>query len=159
FVGRERELVEIKRLLPGKRLLTIVGAGGIGKTRLALQAAAEVVDAYREGVWLVDLASLADPGLVPGVVAQVFGLRETAGKPLMRTLCGYLKRQQLLLVLDNCEHLLHACVHLVEEILHEAAALTVLATSREPLQIEGEQVYQLQSLSLPDPAASDEEIV
>ena len=117
FIGRERELVEIKRLLPSKRLLTLVGVGGIGKTRLALQVAAEVMDAYRDGVWLVELGSITDPGLVPTSVAQVLGVQERTGTPLTDTLCAHLKARQLLLILDNCEHLLDACATLADAML------------------------------------------
>jgi predicted ATPase/DNA-binding winged helix-turn-helix (wHTH) protein len=156
FVGRERELVEIKRLLPDTRLLTLVGIGGIGKTRLALQAAAEVLAAYRDGVWLVDLAPLVDPALVPSAVAQVLGVRETAGKPLVETLCNQAKGRQLLLLLDNCEHLLGASAGLADAMLRAAAGLTIIATSREPLRVAGEQTYALATLSLPDPAATGE---
>ncbi|TMG94455.1 MAG: hypothetical protein E6H73_07430 [Betaproteobacteria bacterium] len=109
FIGREREIVEIKRLLPGKRLLTLVGPGGIGKTRLSLQVAAEVIDAYRDGVWQVELGSIRDPLLVPTSVAQVLGIQERTGTALTDTLCANLKSRQLLLILDNCEHLLDAC--------------------------------------------------
>ena len=153
FIGRERELVEIKRLLPGKRLVTIVGIGGIGKTRLALQAAAEVIDAYRDGVWFVDLAPLADPALVPSAVAQVLGVREAAGKPITAAVCTRIRERQLLLLLDNCEHVLGASASLVETLLGSVANVTIIATSREPLRIAGEQTYPLQTLSLPDPAA------
>jgi DNA-binding winged helix-turn-helix (wHTH) protein len=158
FIGRERELVEIKRLLPGKRLLTLVGVGGIGKTRLALQAAAEVIDAYRDGVWLVELGSISDPALAPSAVAQVLGVREAVGKSLIEMLCGQVKVRQLLLVLDNCEHLLKACAHLVDAMLRGAAELTIIATSREPLHVTGEQTYPLQTLSLPEPATDAEAI-
>ncbi len=154
FVGRDRELAEMKRLLPNRRLLTIIGVGGIGKTRLALQLAAEVTDAYRDGVWLVDLAPLADPALVPSAVAQVLGVREEASKPVLETLCGSLKRRQLLLILDNCEHVLGECTRLAEAALKQASGLTIIATSREPLQVEGEQIYALSTLSLPDQSAS-----
>jgi predicted ATPase len=153
FIGRDRELVEIKRLLPGTRLLTLVGTGGIGKTRLALQAAAEVMAAYRDGTWLVDLAPLVDPALVPSAVAQVLGVREVAGKPLLETLRAQLKGRQLLLVLDNCEHVLDASTHLADAMLRSAAELTIIATSREPLRVAGEQTYPLPALSLPEPAA------
>src|SRR4029453_833953 len=95
FVGRQREIAEIKRLLPDSRLLTLVGIGGIGKTRLGLQAAAEVLDAYRDGVWFVDLASLNDPALVASALAQVLGVSEAAGKPLVDTLCAQIKGRQL----------------------------------------------------------------
>jgi predicted ATPase/DNA-binding winged helix-turn-helix (wHTH) protein len=156
FIGRERELVEIKRLLPGTRLLTLVGVGGIGKTRLALQVAAEVTDAYRDGVWLVELGSISDPSLVPSSVAQVLEVQERAGKPLTDTLCAYLKTRQLLLILDNCEHLLDACTRLTDAVLRQAPEPTIIATSREPLQLAGEQTYPLQALSLPDPSAGTE---
>jgi non-specific serine/threonine protein kinase len=158
FVGRERELVEIKRLLPRKRLLTLVGMGGIGKTRLALQVAAEVVDAYRDGVWLVELAAINDASLVPGSVAQVLGVLEKAGTPQTDTLCAYLKSRQLLLILDNCEHLLGSCATLAGAMLHSAPQLTIIATTREPLSVAGEQIYPLASLSLPDLKASIEAI-
>jgi predicted ATPase/DNA-binding winged helix-turn-helix (wHTH) protein len=158
FIGRERELVEIKRLLPGKRLLTLVGVGGIGKTRLALQAAAEVMDAYRDGVWLVEFGSISDPVLAPSAVAQVLGVREAVGKSLIETLCSQVKGRQLLLVLDNCEHLLKACAHLVDAMLRGAAELTIIATSREPLHVTGEQTYPLQALSLPEPSATVETV-
>jgi DNA-binding winged helix-turn-helix (wHTH) protein/tetratricopeptide (TPR) repeat protein len=115
FVGRERDLLEIKRLLPTKRLVTLVGVGGIGKTRLALQIAGEVIDAYRDGVWFVELGSLRDPALVPASLAQVLGVPERAGKPLTDALCAHLRKLQVLLILDNCEHLLSAGARLVDE--------------------------------------------
>jgi len=159
FIGRERELVEIKRLLPDTRLLMLVGIGGIGKTRLALQAAAEVMAAYRDGVWLVSLAPLADPALVPSAVAQVLGVREAAGKPLIESLCRQVKGRQLLLVLDNCEHVLKACTQLADAMLRGAADLTIIATSREPLHVAGEKSYPLVPLSLPDPTAKVESLI
>jgi predicted ATPase/DNA-binding winged helix-turn-helix (wHTH) protein len=158
FVGRERELVEIKRLLPGKRLLTLAGVGGIGKTRLALQVACEVLDAYRDGAWLVELGAITDPSLVPTTVAQVLSVQETSGGSLTQTLCGHLKARQLLLILDNCEHVLSACARLAEAILRAAADVTIIATSREPLHIVGEQSYLMPTLSLPDPTANAEMI-
>jgi predicted ATPase/DNA-binding winged helix-turn-helix (wHTH) protein len=158
FIGRERELVEIKRLLPTTRLLTLVGVGGIGKTRIALQLAAEVIEAYRDGVWLVDLALLSDPALVPSAVAQALGVREIARKPILETLCGEFRERQALLLLDNCEHLLEACAHLADALLHAARELTILATSREPLRLTGEQTFSLPTLSLPDATATVETI-
>jgi predicted ATPase/DNA-binding winged helix-turn-helix (wHTH) protein len=158
FIGRERELVEIKRLLPSKRLLTLVGVGGIGKTRLALHAAAEVMDAYRDGVWLVELGSISDPSLVATSVAQALGVQERTGTPLIDSLCAHLKARQLLLILDNCEHLLDACATLAAAILRVAAAPAIIATSREPLHVDGEQTYPLPTLSLAEPSASVEAI-
>jgi predicted ATPase/DNA-binding winged helix-turn-helix (wHTH) protein len=158
FIGRERELVELKRLLAKNRLLTLAGAGGIGKTRLALQLAAEVKDAYRDGVWFIDFAPLDDPALVPNVAAQTLGLQQSAGKPLIETLCRQVKGQRLLLIFDNCEHVLDASARLAEAVLRGAPEPTIIATSREPLRIGGEQIYRLPSLSLPDSAANVESI-
>ncbi len=156
FIGRGRQLAEIKRLLSGNRLLTLVGVGGIGKTRLALQVAAEVIDAYRDGVWLIELGSISDPLQVPTSVAQVLGVQERTGTPLTETLCAHLKARRLLLILDNCEHLLDACATLTDAMLRGAAEPTIIATSREPLHVEGEQTYPLQTLSLAEPSASAE---
>ena len=133
------------------RLLTLVGTGGIGKTRLALQAAAEVMAAYRDGVWLVDLAPLTDPALVPSAVAQVLGVREAVGKTLIETLCRQVKGRELLLVLDNCEHLLDGCAKVADALLRQCRGVQILASSREALGISGEQAYRVPSLSLPDP--------
>jgi predicted ATPase/DNA-binding winged helix-turn-helix (wHTH) protein len=153
FVGRERDLVEIKRLLPAMRLVTIVGMGGIGKTRLALQTAAEVTGAYRDGVWLVDLASARDRSLVATMVGQVLGVQERADGSLIAALCQHLRGRQLLLVLDNCEHLLDACAELVDAVLKTASQTTIVATSREPIRTAGEQIYPLRPLSLPEAGA------
>ena len=158
FVGRERELVEIKRLLPRTRLITLVGVGGIGKTRLALQVAAEVIDAYRDGVWLAEFGAITDPSLVPTTVAQVLGVNEQARVPLTQSLCNYLKSRHLLLILDNCEHLLDACATLTDAVLRGTAETTIIATSREPLHVTGEQCYVLPTLSLPEPSARAETI-
>src|ERR1700758_4021683 len=130
FIGRERELVEIKRLLPGKRLVTIQGAGGIGKTRIALQTAAEVVDAYRDGVWIAELGSIREPALVATTVAQVLGLAEKTSKSSEDSLLAYLKSRDVLLVLDNREHVISACASLVDSILRQAKEVTIVATSR-----------------------------
>ena len=158
FIGRERELAEIKQLLPRTRLLTLTGTGGIGKTRLALQAASEVRDAYRDGAWFVDLAPLADPGLVPSALAQVLGVKESVGQSLVKTLIDHLQPLEVLLVLDNCEHVLDACARLAEALLGESAGGTFLATSREPLRIGAERMYPLGTLSLPDPQGDAQSI-
>jgi predicted ATPase/DNA-binding winged helix-turn-helix (wHTH) protein len=154
FIGRDRDLAEIKRLLPGRRLITLVGIGGIGKTRLALQVAGEVMDAYTDGVWLAEFGSINDPSLVPAAAAQALGVHERTGTPLTHTLCAHLKSRKLLLILDNCEHLLDACATLVEAILRGTSQATIIATSREPLHVAGEQTYSLPTLSLPDVTAS-----
>ncbi|HZP83094.1 MAG TPA: tetratricopeptide repeat protein [Chthonomonadaceae bacterium] len=151
FIGREKEMEQVRRLLSTTRLLTLTGAGGSGKTRLALQVAADVLDEYPDGVWLVELASLADPALVPQAVAAVFGLGEESGRPLLQTLTDYLRPKALLLALDNCEHLLPACAHLAEGLLRGCPYLRLLASSREGLGIAGETLFRVPTLSLPDP--------
>jgi predicted ATPase/class 3 adenylate cyclase len=151
FIGREREMAAVKRLLQSARLLTLTGAGGCGKTRLALQVAADLLPEYPDGVWLVELAALADPALVPQTVAAVLGVQEESDRPLLVTLGDYLRTRTLLLVLDNCEHLLAACTQLTEGVLRGCPNLRVLATSREGLGIAGEQIYRVPSLPVPDP--------
>ncbi len=153
FIGREAELARIAELLPKTRLLTLAGIGGIGKTRLALHAAREMASSFRDGVWFVDLAPLTDPALVASAVAQVLGIQEATGKPLVDTLARQIKGSQLLLILDNCEHLLETCARLAETLLGSCPKVTILATSREALNISGEQTWLLPTLSLPDPAA------
>jgi predicted ATPase/class 3 adenylate cyclase len=150
FVGRERELAEVKRLLAETRLLTLRGTGGIGKTRLALQVAADVIDDYADGVWFVDLAPITDPVLAPNAVAHALGVKQDSSETLTHSLCSHLKPLRLLLILDNCEHLVDACAGLAESLLRVAPNLRILTTSREALHIAGEQSYRLPSLSLPD---------
>ncbi|MGH2352814.1 MAG: ATP-binding protein, partial [Chloroflexota bacterium] len=150
FVGRERELPAVRDLLAEHRLVTLTGPGGTGKTRLALQVAADVLPAYPDGVWLVALAALADPALVPHAVAQAVGVREEPGRPLLGTLADALRPKRLLLVLDNCEHLLDACAHLADALLRACPHLRVLATGREALGIAGETAWRVPSLGLPD---------
>jgi predicted ATPase/class 3 adenylate cyclase len=150
FVGREQEMAEVKRLLTATSLLTLVGAGGAGKTRLSLQVAADVLDDYRDGVWLVELAPLTDPVLVPQAVASTLGLPERASHPTVLTLEEHLRPRSLLLILDNCEHLVTACAVLAETLLRACPNLSILATSREGLGIAGETTWRIPSLSLPD---------
>jgi class 3 adenylate cyclase len=151
FIGREKEMAEVRRLLATTRLLTLTGSGGTGKTRVSLQVAADLLEGGGDGVWLVELAPLADPGLVPQAVATALGIREEPGKPLSQSLVDFLKPKRLLLLLDNCEHLLSACAELAELILRSCPGVQILATSREGLNIPGETTYRLPSLTLPDP--------
>jgi predicted ATPase/class 3 adenylate cyclase len=158
FIGRERDLADVKRLLAQNRLLTLVGAGGIGKTRLSLQVAADTLDAYPDGVWLVEFGAITDPLLVPTSVAQVLGVQERPDTTVTYTLCSHLKSRQLLLVLDNCEHLIDACATLADALLAEAPRVRILASSRQPLQVGGEQRFALPPLSLPQFDASPESL-
>jgi predicted ATPase/DNA-binding SARP family transcriptional activator len=163
FVGRQREMAEIKRLLDpsglgdpkglGTRLLTLTGAGGCGKTRLAIQVATDLAHAnhYKHGVWWVELAALSDPALVPKQVAHVFELPESPDVPITTTLTHYLRAKELLLVLDNCEHLIEACAPLAETLLSACPDLHLLATSREALGLTGEVIWRVPSLDSPDP--------
>jgi predicted ATPase/DNA-binding SARP family transcriptional activator len=150
FIGREREIGEVTRLLGRVRLVTLVGPGGCGKTRLAIEAAKRLVDAYRDGVWLADLAPLDDAELVPQAVAAVLCVQEQAGVPLTQTLANAVEDKNLLLLLDNCEHLAEACAALADALLRAGPRLHVLATSRHTLNVAGEQVWRVPSLELPD---------
>jgi predicted ATPase/class 3 adenylate cyclase len=150
FIGRERELAEARRWLKKTRLLTLLGVGGLGKTRLSLQVAADVMDDYPDGVWLVELAPLADARLVPQAVASVLGVKEEAGRPVQEALLKAVKDRRLLLILDNCEHLLQACAEMGGQLLQAAPNLRILASSREPLHVAGETTYPLPALAVPD---------
>ena len=151
FIGREPQIADLKELLRQTQLLTLTGAGGCGKTRLALELAIQVSDAYADGVWLVELAAVADEQLVPQTVAHALGLKERVGQSFTDTLLAHLAPRHLLLVLDNAEHLLAACAELARTLLQRCARLTVLVTSRERLGVPGELIYRVPSLSVPDP--------
>src|SRR5207245_1839431 len=128
FVGRETALRALETCLESARLVTLTGPGGVGKTRLAIQVAHAIADDHLDGVWFVDLTRLSDPWLVPQAVASLLGVQEQANQPLMETLVEFLQPRQLLLVLDNCEHLLAPCAALVEALLSRSPTLQVLAT-------------------------------
>lgn len=157
FIGREAELAEIGQILRAHRLVTLLGPGGIGKTRLALQVGAEVLDAYPDGVFFVDLAPVRDPELLPGIIAATVGLRQEPGQPIGTTLREHLAGKSMLLVLDNLEQLLPPAAQTVADLLSGAGDLRILATSRAPLGIRGERVYAVSSLASGDPRRPNDE--
>ncbi|HEU5347631.1 MAG TPA: AAA family ATPase, partial [Ktedonobacterales bacterium] len=155
FVGREQELEELSRLLRHHRLVMLTGPGGTGKTRLVLHAAAAELDRFADGVWLVELAPLMTPELVAETIAKVLAVPAvpSATDPsLLDRLCAFLQTKQLLLVLDNCEHVIAACAQIVANLLARCPDVSVLATSREPLSIAGERIQRVPPLRLPDPS-------
>jgi non-specific serine/threonine protein kinase len=151
FIGREREIAEVKQKLSANRLLTLTGPGGSGKTRLALRVAGELLAEFAEGVWLTEFAPLADPALVSQAVASALGVPEQPGRALVDTLADHLRPRPILLVFDNCEHLVAACAQLAQTLLQAGPDLHILATSREPLGVTGEAIWVVPPLSLPDP--------
>ena len=150
FIGREKEQQEILDLIRKYHLVTLVGLGGVGKTRLSLQAAQEAFGMFPDGVWLVDLAPILDPLLVSRTTAVTIGLREEPQRPVIDVLCDFLAEKNLLLIVDNCEHLVDACAHMAEKILQHAPNVRIVATSREALGITGEVTYRVRSLELPN---------
>jgi len=151
FVGRDQELAEVDKLLRGSRLVTLTGVGGAGKTRLALQAAAALETEFPDGRWLADLAPLSEPHLVTQRLADVLGLREQPNRPMIDSLVEYLRTKKVLLVLDNCEHVIDPASHLVAALLGGTSALRILATSRESLRVPGEVAYAVPALGVPKP--------
>jgi predicted ATPase/class 3 adenylate cyclase len=151
FIGREKEIARVKELLTMSRLLTLTGTGGSGKTRLAIQAAADLFENYPDGVWFVDLAPLAVPELVPQTVASAIGIREDPGQPILKTVMDALAEKKTLVVLDNCEHIISSCARLAESLVRACRAVSVVATSREALLISGETSWQVPPLSAADP--------
>ncbi|MEO8355641.1 MAG: helix-turn-helix domain-containing protein [Chloroflexota bacterium] len=154
FVGRKKEQVEILNLLTKSRLVTLAGVGGIGKTRISLQIGNQLLRQYPNGVWFVALESLSDPTLLPQTVASVFDIREAPNRPVLEILINMLREKTILLILDNCEHLLDACAQLITALLTNCPNLKILSTSREILNMEGEATYYLPSLSIPEDHAS-----
>ncbi|MCP9211066.1 ATP-binding protein [Streptomyces sp. NEAU-Y11] len=151
FVGRRHEAAEVKRMLSASRLVTLTGVGGVGKTRLALRVAEEARRAFPDGVWLAELAELDHPALLAQSLTEALEIRDHSSRPPMDVLIDHLRERQILLVLDNCEHLLHACALLTDRLLREAPRLRVLATSRQVLGIGSEQTLAVPTLTLPDP--------
>jgi hypothetical protein len=149
FIGRETELARVAKALGEARVVTLTGVGGVGKTRLALRAAAEELPRYREGAWLIELQAVRDPESVPGAVAAVFRLTDRAGMTTTETLIEFVRSKQLLLLLDNCEHLLDPIAELVEALERACPGVVVLATSREGLALEGERVIPIPALRAP----------
>ena len=156
FVGRERELAEVRGLMESERLVTLTGAGGCGKTRLGLQAASEVLERFPDGAWWVELAPLAEAELVGAAIAESLGVRPLPGVTELQAAGAYLSSRRALVVLDNCEHLLEACATAAESLLKAAPQVVVLATSRAPLGAQGETDWRVPSLSLPDPVSNGE---
>ena len=155
FVGRERELDELARFVLSMRAVTLCGPGGIGKTRLALRVLAGLTDDFPDGVRFIDLGDLRQPDLVVSRVASVIGVDEEPGRPLLETLADALRPRRLLLALDTCEHLIDSCARLCHRLLASSQGLHVLATSREPLRMAGETVWQVPPLSMPQPGVAE----
>ncbi|HNM36974.1 MAG TPA: adenylate/guanylate cyclase domain-containing protein, partial [Anaerolineales bacterium] len=159
FIGREKEIAEIKSALGSARLVTLTGSGGTGKTRLSQEVGMQLLTNFQHGVWLVELAPLSDESQIIPALAQVFGLQELPFNPLAKLVEDYLRDKKLLLILDNCEHLIAGCARLADHLLHQCAGLKILASSREALGIAGEVAYRTPSLSSPAlggfPAAED----
>jgi len=157
FVGREREIGLAKGMLASAPLVTFTGPGGVGKTRLALEIAGDLLEDFPEGMWFVDLGPLTDPTFVAPAIATALGVMPAPGQPIMETLIDHLRTQRVLLVIDNCEHVLEEAARTVDTLLHSCGAVRVLATSREGLAINGETVFAVPSLSVPDPMLASED--
>jgi predicted ATPase/class 3 adenylate cyclase len=149
FIGRVRELDEVRALVESSRMVTLTGSGGCGKTRLSLQVAAEMLDGTGDGVWLVELAAVSDPDAVPSAIAGALGIASQGGRAALEVLLDALAPQDILIVLDNCEHLIDACAKTADALLRRCPRVHLVATSREPLGIAGETIYRVPSLSLP----------
>ncbi len=150
FIGREKDLREVNDLLKKTRVLTLSGMGGSGKTRLSLQIAADILDQYSDGVWFIELAHITDASLVSHSVAAALSIREEPGHPVLQTLCTMLKTKKLLIILDNCEHLVEECARMVATLLQACPDTTFFTSSREALGVPGEMIYRIPPLSLPD---------
>ena len=150
FIGREHEILQLEELVTANPLVTLTGTGGAGKTRLVIEVASRLVDRFSDGIWLAELAALSDPQLVPQTVARALGIKEQPAKAVIETLCEYLASKQILLVLDNTEHMLDACAALLDVVLRRSPHVAVLVTSRQRLGMAGELTYRVPSLTVPD---------
>jgi predicted ATPase/class 3 adenylate cyclase/DNA-binding XRE family transcriptional regulator len=151
FIGREKEIGEVRQALDEHRLVTLTGSGGTGKTRLSLQVAANIIEQFADGVWLIELAPVSDPELLPRTILTTFGLGDRSGESILELLKDFIHEKKVLLLLDNCEHLIQACANVTNILLNAAPGLKILATSREALGVRGELSYPVPSLSLPEP--------
>jgi class 3 adenylate cyclase len=152
FVGRRVAIAEVRQSLIDNRLVTLTGAGGSGKTRLAVEVAGQLTTEFGDGVWWVDLSPITDPDVVPSTLARTFGLRDQPGRSPMETVVRFINDRKILLLLDNCEHLLDACGQMVVELLNACDELTIFTTSREPIGVAGEVTWRVPSLALEDEA-------
>src|SRR5688500_2912412 len=152
FIGRRSDVGDVRQLITEAPLVTLTGSGGVGKTRLCLQVAAEAVDTFEDGAWLIELETLTDEDLVPQQVAVALGIAEGSDADAREALLGHLRSRQALLILDNCEHVIEACARLANELLRAAPGLRILATSREALGVSGERTFAVRPLSLPAPS-------
>src|SRR5579883_2445655 len=161
FVGRDYDIATLAHMVTTRRLVTLVGPGGIGKTRLALRVSAEIEAQFADGSTIVELASFSDPNLVLQTVASTVGIREQGGTPLLNTVIEELRPRHLLLVLDNCEHVIEACATLTQALLQRCPHLHLLATSREGLRLTGETLWRVSSLAYPPliPLPGHEEVL
>ncbi len=151
FIGRQQEIIQVKGLLAEHRLVTLTGSGGVGKTRLACKVAEDLLESFPNGIWLIELASISDPEQVPQICAQAMSIFEKPDVPPLTRLVQYLEKKQLLLVLDNCEHMISACALLADSLLKACPRLHILATSRENLSLPGEALFRVPTLTFPDP--------
>jgi len=155
FIGREKEISEIKVIIESSRLLTLLGSGGAGKTRLAMQVGADVIDDFANGVFITELATVSDPLMIAQTILNSIGEKEEQGRSPSETLVANLRDKEMLIILDNCEHLISECANLAETLLRNCSKLKIIATSREALNCTGEQTYRVPSLTLPDPSVNN----
>jgi len=151
FIGRKHEMAEIKHSLSSTRLLTLAGSGGSGKTRLAIQVGMDLLDSFNDGVWWVDLSSLKNDSLVTQSIAKSLGIQDMPGQPLAETIANHIQSKYLLIIIDNCEHVIEESVKAIDFLLKECPRLKIIATSREALGVPGEQIWNISTLSIPDP--------